>query len=270
MMKKYFFILIISFFVFVPSVFAETQNGFILDQIWYSNNSLKEGDTVKIYTAVWNGEENPISVKVEFYDKNVILGTRDVVVPSQNLQEVSVSWKVTGGDHTISAKIIGATLNMSSGKKEIVVLSDNTTSTDNKFIPIIVKEENGITSTSKEVIKDQLGKVEEKINEILPESVSNTVREGTVSVEEFRDETLEKIILSEKETEEKIIQLKNQEISGEKDGLESATEKPIAQVKLFFLKVLHFIFNNKLIFYVLIILAIFYIIRGIYRKIRNR
>ena len=269
-MRKYFIILLLSFIIFVPSVFSAASNGFILDQIWYSNNSPKEGDTVNIYTAIWNGNTSPLSVKVEFYDKNVILGTRDVTVPSQKLVDVSVSWKVTGGDHSISAKIVSSTLNTNNNKKEVVILEENTTSTNKKFIPIVVKEEAGKSSTNNDVVKDELGKVTEKIDNVLPESVSTKVSSGVNSIEVFRDKTLDKIVKSKNETE-KIISEYKSFVEGTSDqNLQSVTEKPIAQVKLFFLKVLNIIFNNKIIFYGLLIFIIFYIIRGIYRKIRNR
>ncbi len=269
-MRKYFIVLVLSFIIFVPSVYSATSNGFILDQIWYSNNSPKEGDTVNIYTAIWNGNTSPLSAKVEFYDKNVILGTRDVTVPSQKLVDVSVSWKVTGGDHSISAKIVSSTLNTSNGKKESVILEKNTTSTNKKFIPIVVKEEAGKSSTNNDVVKDELGKVTEKIDNALPESVSTKVSSGVNSIEVFRDKTLDKIVKSKNETE-KIISEYKSFVEGTTDqNVQSVTEKPIAQVKLFFLKVLNIIFNNKIIFYGLLIFIIFYIIRGIYRKIRNR
>jgi hypothetical protein len=269
-MRKYLFILILSFIISTPFAFAEVNNGFILDQIWYSSNSPKEGDTINIYSAVWNGSDNSLSVKVEFYDKNVVLGTRDFVVPSKKLQETSVSWKVTGGDHSISAKIISAVINNSNGKKEPITFDDNTTKIDKKFIPIVVKKEEGQDSTSSDLVKDELEKVGGKIEEILPESVNKKVSTGVSSVETFRGETLSKIIESKNETEQKIKELKDPQIGAYSDNTESATERPIAQVKLFFLKVLKVIFSNTIIFYGLIILFVLYIVRGIYRKIRNR
>ncbi len=269
-MRKYLFILVLSFIISTPFAFAEVNNGFILDQIWYSSNSPKEGDTINIYSAVWNGSDNSLSVKVEFYDKNVVLGTRDFVVPSKKLQEASVSWKVTGGDHSISAKIISAVISNSNGKKEPITFDDNTTKIDKKFIPIVVKKEEGQDSTSSDLVKDELEKVGGKIEEILPESVNKKVSTGVSSVETFRGETLSKIIESKNETEQKIKGLKDPQIGAYSDDTESATERPIAQVKLFFLKVLKVIFSNTIIFYGLIILFVLYIIRGIYRKIRNR
>lgn len=269
-MKKYSIIFILSYILLTPTVYAEIVNGFILDQIWYSNNSPKEGDIVNIYTAVWNGNEAPLSAKVEFYDKNVILGTRDIVVPANKILDTSVSWKVTGGDHSISAKIVSSTLNTNNGKKENVVLEDNTTSTNKKFIPIIVKEENGMSETSEEVVKNELNKVTDKIDTILPESVETKVSSGFNLIEDFRDKNLIKIVDNKNLVEKEILEYKSFSEGTTDQNLQSATEKPIAQVKLFFLKVLKIIFSNKIVFYGLIIFIIFYSLRVIYRKIRNK
>ena len=229
-MKKYLIIFLFTLLLTSP-VFAEVSNstGFLPGQIWYSKDSLVEGEIVKIYTAVWNGDTSSLSAKVEFYDKNVILGTRDIIVPALQLQEVSVSWKVTSGDHIISAKILSSTLNTTSGGKETVVLENNTTNSDKKFVPVVVKKEDGKTTTGDEVAKDELGKVGEKINEVLPDSVSESVSSGVASVETFRENTLTKISDSKEKTAEKIEQLKSSSDNGKPNDLESATEKPIAQ-----------------------------------------
>ncbi len=275
-MKKYFLILIISFFVLAPSLYAKVSDstGFLSSQIWYSKNELVEGETVKIYTAVWNGNDKPLSVKVEFYDRNVILGTRDVVVPVETLEDVSISWKVTSGDHYFSAKILSSVLNIDNSKKENVVLENNKTSSNKVFVPVIVKKEDGEISKSSDVAKDELIKVGEKINDIIPESVAVPLNEGLVSVDIFRIQTLSKIAESKEKAEEKLLTLEdfsdNEEEIRKAKTLEEATEKPITNVKLFFLKILEFIFSHKLVFYGLIIFFIFYFLRGVYRKIRNR
>jgi len=272
-MKNYFFISILSFLIFSSNVFASTSASFILDKIWYSQDSFVEGETVKIYTAVWNGNNSSLSAKVEFYDKNVILGTRDIVVPREELQEVSVSWKVTSGDHTISAKILSSSISVD-GKKEIITINSNTTKIDRQFVPVTIEKENGDSIPSNEIIKDELDKVGDKINEIVPTSISTPVSNSLAFVDEFRDNSLIKILDSKEKAREKILSFKDSSEQGEvvqlPKTLEEATEKPIAQVKLFFLKILEFIFSHKLVFYGLIILLIFYFLRGFYRKIRNR
>jgi len=286
-MKKYLLIFVLAFIIFIPKAYAlvSTNTGFLSNQIWYSKDSLIEGDIVSIYTAIWNADDSSLSAKVEFYDKNVILGSRNVVIPPKVLKEVSVSWKVTSGDHVISAKIISSSLNSNSGTKETVVLKSNTTSTDRKFVPVTVKTADGKLSTNNNLIKDQITKVTKKISGIVPESVSTSVVSGTNNLDTLRSNTLEKIIKNKKQTKRNLLSyssstsnknlqkdqnLKPKQTIKSSSILKDSTKKPITQVKLFFLTVLVYIFSHKVIFYGLLILILFHIFRVLYRKIVNR
>lgn len=261
-MKKIITILIFTF-IALP-VFAGT--GFLSDQIWYSSDTLKEGETVKIYTAIWNENDSSLSAKIEFYDKSVILGTRDVIIQPETLEDISISWKVTSGNHVISAKIISSSLTTGGD----VVIKNNSTDSSRQFVAVIVKEKDGESSTSTDIIKDKLVKVGEKINKVLPISVSEFVSNGTDLIETFRDETLTKILSSKEETKNKLLEYEGYIKKEGIDILKSATGKQIIQVKLFFLKIVEFVFNNKIVFYGVIVLFVFLFLRAIYRKIRNR
>ncbi len=278
-MKKYFTLLILFYLAFVPSVEATvvTTTGFIPGQIWYSKDNIIEGDTVKIYTAIWNNSTLPLNAKVEFFDQNVILGTRDVVVPSQQLIDASVSWKVTSGDHSISAKIISPNIKV-----------DNIlTSSDHKFIPIVLNTIEGAPASTTDVLNSQLDKATASINSVIPESISSPISKNINSVDSFRTDTLSSIEGTKAEAEKKIADLNksfsnnknttvggkilvSKNVIGQSKGIDSATEKPIAYIKLFLFSILSFIFGSKLVFYLIIVLLLFFIIRGIYRKIKNK
>lgn len=280
-MKKYFifFILICSFFSIHYSLEASSFTGFIPGQIWYSKDPLVEGETVKIYTALFNNDDSSLSAKVEFYDKNVLLGSRDVVVSSMNIEDVSISWKVTSGDHLISAKIISPSIT-TGGKKKIITVENDITETNRKFVPVVLTTIEGKPATSTDVIKSQLDKATSSLDSILPNSISSPVSKNLGVVENLRVDTLEKIIETSSEAKNKIDELNNitNNVNSNKSdgkivannnntGIVSATEKPITYLKLIFFSILSFVFGNKLVFYLLIILTLFFIIRGIYRKI---
>jgi hypothetical protein len=276
-MKKYFFSLIIILsFLFSFTVSAEiiSNSGFIPGQIWYSQSELIEGQTVNIHTAVWNGTKNPISVKVEFYDKNVILGSRDVVVASLELKDVYVPWKITSGDHIISAKIISSAVTVS-GKKETVILDRNETSNDKKFVSVLIKNASDEPVSSADALKSQVDKATSEINNIIPENVSDSVSTSFNVVDDFRNKNYIKAEEIKQETQKEIETFKNQEKTEKstlypKVGIEEATQKPIAYIKLFLFSVLTFILGNKIVFYGIIIVVAFLILRLIYRKIRKR
>jgi hypothetical protein len=251
----------------IGMAYAETPStsGFIPGSIWYSQEPLVQGDKVLIHTAVWNGDDQPLSARVEFYDKNVILGTRDVVVEKNSLKDVSISWQVTAGDHVISAKILSSTLTNGT-KKEQIVLDRNTTTQDRRFVPVVVKSVDGTPASSSDVVKSQVDKATSKIGEIVPDSLSSSFG----SLDTFRDETYTQIV-SQKEETKKYIEAK-EKVSGTQTNSKplDSTEKPIAYIKLFLLSIVGFIFGNTLVFYGIIAVIIFFLGRLLYRKIRNR
>ncbi len=293
-MKKYFFVIIL--FVFVVSmahtVYAVTDptatTGFIPGQIWYSKYPLVEGDTVKIHTAVWNANTSSLYTRVDFYDKNVVLGTRDITVLPSRLEDISITWKVTSGDHSISAKIGSSTI-LNNGKKEQIILSNNTTLENNTFIPVSIKTINGQKVTSSDVVKNDIKQASFAIKDILPSSIDKPISSGFNSLDNFRDITYTNIIDAKDKTKKEIDILndvarnselttiakdKNTKILPKNEEVKSkslyATDKPILYVKLFLLSVIDFIFGTKIIFYGLILFIVFLILRSIYRKISNR
>jgi hypothetical protein len=273
-MKKFFlfYFLIVTIFLFSSSLaLADNNSGFIPGQIWYSKETLVEGDSVNIHTAVWNGEKDTISARVEFYDKNVILGSRDVTLSASELKDVSVMWKVTSGDHVISAKIISSTI---SNKKEKVILSRNETSDDKKYVEIVVKNNTGKVISDTNVLKDQVDKASSELNNIIPEQVSTSVSGGLNTLDNFREDTYKKVSDSKEETQKKLDSFKSNEkiateVVGGKTNIEDATEKPITYIRLFLLSFLSFVLGNQIVFYAILVLVIFYLIRFVYRKIRR-
>lgn len=284
-MKRYFFLAIFLVTCTISVVYADTSavTGFIPGQIWYSKETLVEGDTVKIYTAIWNGDTNAVNARVEFYDKNVILGTRDIIVDPSHLQDVSVSWKVTAGDHIISAKISSSST-VNNGKKEQITLDNVTTSEDRTFVPVSIKVADNTQAKATDVVKNEVTKAATAAKDIIPSSVSNSFS----SFDSLRDSTYTQIVDNKNKTQKQIDSLsvvtqpatatqikdKNTKTQPKSEQTQSkpldTTEKPIAYVKLFLLSILGFIFGSKLFFYGLILLLLFLIFRFIYRKIKNR
>ena len=272
MRKFFFFSIIIFYFVFAWPVLAQvSSSGFIPGQIWYSKDSLVEGDTVNIHTAVWNGEKDSLSTKVEFYDKNVILGTRDVVVSPSELKDVFIPWKITSGDHVISAKIISSLLSVS-GKTEKIVLNRTSTTDDKQFVSVTVKTSSGDTVSGSSALGNVINKTTAEVKNIIPENVSTSVAGAFTSIDSIRDKTLTQVTSAKNDTEKKLDSL-NKETPSTQSGqasLTDATEKPITYIKLFLLTLAEFIIGNKIVFYGLSAFIVLIIIRFIYRQIRNR
>jgi hypothetical protein len=267
-MKKYLLIPVISLLIglsFAGEVFA--VSGFIPKQIWYSKENLIEGDTVDVYTSVWNGEEDSILVKVDFYDYDVLLGSREIIVKPQELKEVSVKWKITAGEHLISAKIVSSVVIIGEDKKNVSLRYIKTTSDKQEIEKLKVKtnEENKEEKT----LTDSFF-----VDDILPENVSATINESYTNVDNFRAKTSSKLLEEKEKAKEQVESLKDDNLTKDllssKKSAEDITKKPFAYVKLFILSVLSFIFENKIVFYGLIVLVTFYFIRLIFRSFKHK
>ncbi|MDE2031055.1 MAG: hypothetical protein KGI58_02215 [Patescibacteria group bacterium] len=272
-MKKYLFIAFVCFLTLCSSVsYASVvpTTGFIPGPIWYSKETLNQNDNVKIHTAVWNGGSESLSVKVEFYDKSTILGTRDVTVLPSELKDVYISWQVTSGDHIISAQIVSSTTSIS-GKNEPTSVSVSQTMQDHKFIPVTIEKVDGVPISSAEIIKNQIKAATAGLDNIIPTNISSKVSDKINTIDGLRSDTYIKIKDASTATQNEIKILNDPKKSKTINNSKAldATQEPIAYVKLFFLSVLEFIFGNKLIFYGLGAFILFIILRYIYRKIRN-
>ena len=283
-MKKILFLL---FFGLVSSFsnIALASTGFIPGQIWYSTESFKEGDVVKIYTVVWNGESDTLDAKVDFFNDKILLGTRDISVSPGATKQVSISWRVTSGNNTIFAKITSSYLGQN---REILSLKNKETDKDTFFVPMVIITESGEEVSSGKIIENQINKTTAKILESIPESVSeptysffekvDSFREGNlVKIEENKDNSKEiiesyKILDSEKKEEDnktKEIDVSSKEKENDSDNNDFEVKRPLEYIKFFFLSVFALIFKYKIIFYGIILLIVFGLIKFIYRKIRN-
>jgi len=279
-MKKYYLSTLVILFSFLSlPVYAEVvaNSGFIPGQIWYSENKLIEGDTVNVHTAIWNGHKDSYSIKVEFYDKKVVLGDRTVILDSLELKDVYIPWKVTSGDHIISAKIISSEL-ISSGKKEKVVMDRIETSNDKQFVSTVVKNAEGELVSSGDIIKDKINETSSVIGDVVPEKISDSVANGFTTLNDFREKTFTKVDTAKKETKKELgsvlgasteVSKDNNKTDNTKD-IQDVVKKPITYIKLFLLSTLAFILGNKIVFYCVLVIIAFYILRFIYRKIRNK
>jgi hypothetical protein len=266
-MKKYFLIPILL--VFLGMSMAETAfaiSGFVPKQIWYSKEKLVEGDTVDIHTSVWNGEGDAVLVKVDFYDYNTILGSREIPIKPQELKDVFITWKVTAGEHVISAKIVSSVVIIGEDKKDVSLRYTKTDSdkqeVEKEKVVVIPKEE------SAKIAEDNF------IADVLPENVANTINTGYNNVDDFRIKTADKLNESKDKAKEEVEIIKNSDTPKEsivKDKkIEDVVKKPFAYAKLFVLSILSFIFENKIIFYGLIVLVIFFIFKKIFQSFRHR
>lgn len=260
-MKKYlFFIFLFLVPLFLVRAELLTPTGIISSNVWFSKEKLNADDSVKIYTALWNGEKEELKAKIEFYDENVLLGMRDISVSPDQIKEVSVIWKVTSGDHVIYAKIISSSLNNNS-----IILNNNQTEKSRFFVPVLIKGEEGNNLTTSGVIKNKIEKTGENIENVISDTFSDKKPDFIKEIDLTRSDFSDKIIVLKNQAEKDLKLIKENKETNESNTNKESLEKPLAQVKLFSLQALSFILETKIVFYFLLIIIVLMILRSIYR-----
>jgi hypothetical protein len=131
-------------------------------------------------------------------------------------------------------------------------------------VPKIDKE---IESSVKKEVDNTLN----KINEVIPEETKTSVLNIFSQIEVFRTEKLVEIDATKSKTENDIKIIKDGKGNIDKNKVENdPLKEPLSYIKLVLFTILSFLFSNSVIFYIVLVLVIFYILRFIYRKIRNR
>lgn len=105
---------------------ADQNIGIIKGNLWYGQYPFFSGETVSIYTAIWNGSDKKVRGKVAFLNNGVDVGRQSFTIEPTELQEVSVRWLATDGKHKFTAKIVEAYY-VENGKTLPIKLEDSTT-----------------------------------------------------------------------------------------------------------------------------------------------
>jgi hypothetical protein len=253
------FVFIIIFLFPFNLSFAKVNDssGFISDRVWYSKEPLIDGETVNIYTAIWNGEESAISTTVTFYDKKTILGKRDIVLGARELKNVFIPWKVTTGDHLISAKITDSFSNLSNEKVKILLKNDSTIP-DKQFVSVKISNTQTASAQGADAVKNEINKKASSVGNMIPENIKKFVIDIFHKIDRFRKEQHAKIDILKDEIK--------QELDNKNNQGENKNDLIILYVKFYLCLILSFILASQLLFYGLSILIIFYLFKLIFRR----
>jgi len=97
--------------------------GIIENNLWYSHFPFSEGETVTLYTGVWNGGKERARGEVAFLANGVEVGRVPFAVNGGELTEVSTRWVSKSGSQSLKAKIVEAYL-ARDGQKEALALTN--------------------------------------------------------------------------------------------------------------------------------------------------
>ncbi len=251
---------IISIIFSAPIVFAQDRvvenAGFIPDTLWLSKDQTLAGETITIYTAVWNSSPEDISGSVIFYDNDTKLATIPFILSGNGSTKVlSTQWKVSAGNHKLYATV-SESKGASQGKPEVTVsLAYDETKTTEKFVSAPVKAESA-TGTTKEIAVEVVENLQAKIEEVLPSGIKDVSHVVARATEPLREVVRE---ISQDEVSKAKESLRQPKPKSE--SLFDSVQGPFAYTKLFFFALLSFVSNNAIIFYGLAFIVLFYILR---------
>ena len=252
----------------IQKIFAQDSNiGFVSGNIWYSQDPFEEGDKIKIYTFIFNPDNRELFGTVIFFDKTILLGKKDFTIPAKTANDISIDWTVTVGDHTIFAKIENAKFLVSKGKYEEVYLAENETEKSSRTVSKkIISKENSETSSETNTgttVLDIKKIIEEKTPTFITEPIASTVN----TLEEFRINTNIASDNKKEEIKNEIKILDAKKTTSKENIKTNPFLKPFKYVEVFLLTVFSFILNNTILFYGILTIVVFFILRFIGKKI---
>lgn len=248
----------------IQKIFAQDSNtGFVSGNIWYSKDPFEEGDKIKIYTFIFNPDSRELSGTVIFFDKTVLLGKKDFTIPAKTANDVSIDWTVTAGGHIIFGKIENAKFLISEGKYEEVYLAENETERSSRAVSkkIISKETDMIKGAA------PVSELKKIIEEKVPDFITEPVVSAVDKLEVFRKNTDIATLDKKEEVKNEIEDLNNAKNTENSKTKTNPLLKPLKYGELFFLSVFSFILENKVLFYGLLAVIIFFLLRFIWKKI---
>lgn len=112
------------------------MNAGFVSGIWYSEYPFFAGDDVRIYTALQNQSGFDITGKIQFFDKDQVLGENEFEVIDGRLIEKWTDWAATAGEHEIYVKLIDTYKTIAGNDPEPIDLGFSISSVDKRFVDI--------------------------------------------------------------------------------------------------------------------------------------
>ncbi len=296
------------FFLLVTPVLAAvdaTHVGFVHSSIWFDREPFFSGQEVRVYTTLANSSSADFKGVVEFYDGDVAIGSAQVSLERNGgFQVLWTDWVPEEGDHSVSVKIIEATLTPVGGEPEVVSYTEEPealirfvdtdtdgdgvgnredSDDDNDGIPdnvddeplvkSVVEESDTEENSVKENLKEKSTKVISKIGNIASSTSPKIIAAAEKTyeaIEEFRT-------TQSKNIDEKIKTIKHDIVKDEAEDLPDGEKKkndPFNQLQLLAFTAAGYTLSHKIVFYITGIFIVYILLKKIfpwiYRLIRPK
>lgn len=252
-MKKTFIKFLIIFFGLTPlTILAETSSrtGFVDGTVWYSVDEMKEGDSIRIYAAVFNGEKSNLKGSVDFLDDKSILGTREIDIKAGETETISIPWTVEIGSHDIIAK-----LKDTKNESGVLVLTRQETKHSRFSVTKDVSIDN-----AKSALTAQVGNLI---------SLDNTGIDFT-ETDKWFDQNFKQIETFRKKNFVSF-QIKKTKVKTDNAENENAKTpvKILSTMHFLLLCLIVFVFSITLVFYIVVLILIYFVLRIIWRLLKR-
>ena len=263
---KAFFYFLIAFSILSFTAQAQTKiiqdSGFIPGNIWFSKEPETAGETVRIYTLVWNASADDVSGTVSFFDNDTIIGKQGFILAGEGSSKIlSVPWVVGDGYHKIYAQITQSTGGPRGSKASDVSLEFARTSESEQFVSAQI-EPSGVTSTATSFVEEKIGFVKDYAEVNLPRPVVENAKTAASSSENWRTSVED----WSKETIATLQKSIASSTAAERSDEGFNIKRPLQYVAIFALSVAAFIFSHPWLFYAIAVLVAFFVLRFIKRR----
>ena len=125
-MQKSFFIVRVALAASLFPLFvgaASIPAGFASHPIWLSKQSAGDGDSVRIFTVVYNSATSSVTGTVHYLVDGKDIGTSNVSLNAGETKVQSLAWRATAGSHTLQAAFANPSLPLDYATTDSVSIS---------------------------------------------------------------------------------------------------------------------------------------------------
>ena len=282
--------------------------GFVQANIWYSKDPFYAGEKIRIYTVIFNGSSYDLKGAVEFFDNGASVGkTTFTLLGGGRVQDLWVDWKATEGAHVITARLVNVVADGPNGKKSVVLANVETGKSERtvELDPVAkVAQEKLALEAQKNSVATRTGvlvTIEDAMHTAsgaIPAPIKQSVSSTASAVEQFRINEGVQLRLAKEEKIKEIDTIKEREkvVAGSSfvndvsrqndlrdtipqdrrkdmgilDTASNATEKPFAYAMLAILTFFQYLFEWKIVFYGVMLYALYRLLKWIVQNVRNR
>ncbi|MEI8130013.1 MAG: Ig-like domain-containing protein [bacterium] len=270
-MKKIFGILIgvCMLGVFAVAIPAYATTGFVNSPIWISPDKPSEGQNVTLSAVFHNSETETISGSILFYDENTLLSEKPITLRPDEVATITTSFTISAGAHIFSAKTKNLSQVSSTGTLEVLSVPVATVELPPQFIPksiVSTNNGNGVGDVTKVILK-QVDKAQSAVLSSVPPATKKQISTTANTVDNWRSDTADTFTKVRDNAKASLDQAKN---PTKKVATKVAPKGPFTYLLYLLFSFLSFLFSSPVIFYLTGLLIVYFILRYLYLKIRNR